>query len=47
MKREVDVKQAGDANKPGVVSHLVATSFSLTVWALFVVYLSFFSAIGS
>ena len=42
MEREIDAQQAPPATKPGIVSHLIATSFSLTVLALFVVYLSFF-----
>ena len=39
MEREIDT---GPATKPGIASYLIATSFSLTVLALFVVYLSFF-----
>ena len=39
MEREIDT---GPATKPEIASYLIATSFSLTVLALFVIYLSFF-----
>ena len=39
MAREIDTQQA--PGEPGLVSHLIALSFSLTVVALFAVYLAF------